>query len=125
MVIVFSPATWNSGATASMTSSRMKSVSTSAVKYWKLSVPWVCVAPLGRPVVPEVYMIIAGSSQLTGSSMTSVPPAARNSSNPTAPGARAAARRAPPAGAAPSSTAIHRTPSRWARRAACWACSAP
>ena len=35
---------------------------------FQVMLPWVSTAPLGRPVVPDVYMIRHGSSRPTGSS---------------------------------------------------------
>ncbi len=65
---MFSAAVWNSGATARATSSARKSASTTTLTAFQVMLPWVSVAPLARPVVPEVYMIRLGSSRLTGMS---------------------------------------------------------
>lgn len=72
---MFSAAVWNSGATTSAISSCRKSASTTTLSAFQVMLPWLSVAPLAPPVVPDVYMIRHGSSRLTGSSM-SVPAAA-------------------------------------------------
>ncbi|SKS03675.1 Uncharacterised protein [Mycobacteroides abscessus subsp. abscessus] len=63
---------WNNGATATVTSSPRRPMSvprTLIAFHSRLS--WVRIAPLGRPVVPDVYMMNAGSlpstSPLSGS----------------------------------------------------------
>jgi hypothetical protein len=72
IVVMLSPATWNSGAIDSVTSVDSTSMSMRTLTYWVMSEPCVCVAPFGRPVVPEVYMIIAASSAPISSSISSV-----------------------------------------------------
>ena len=59
---------WNSGARASVRSSPVKSRPMNWLTAFQVMLPWVSVAPLGRPVVPEVYMTRQGSSSATGSS---------------------------------------------------------
>jgi hypothetical protein len=65
---MLSAAVWNSGATTSAISSCLKSASTTTLSAFQVTLPWLSVAPLDPPVVPEVYMIRHGSSRLTGSS---------------------------------------------------------
>ncbi|CAM5700248.1 hypothetical protein SHIRM173S_07926 [Streptomyces hirsutus] len=48
-----------------MTSSPARSVSTRTLTLFQVMLAWVRTAPLGRPVVPEVYMIMQGSSGVT------------------------------------------------------------
>ena len=60
---MFSAAVWNSGATTSATSSCRKSASTTTLIEFQMMLPWLRVAPLARPVVPDVYMIRHGSSR--------------------------------------------------------------
>jgi hypothetical protein len=43
------------------------------VEGFRTRLPWVSTAPLGRPVVPEVWRIRAGSSRVTGTSIGSAP----------------------------------------------------
>ena len=51
---MLSAATWNSGAHTSATSSDARSVSTRTLTQFHVMLPWLSVAPLGRPVVPDV-----------------------------------------------------------------------
>ena len=73
---MFSAAVWNSGATTSATSSCLKSASTTTLSAFQVMLPWLSVAPLDPPVVPDVYMIRHGSSGPTGSSRSAPGPAA-------------------------------------------------
>ena len=57
------PAMWNSGTPMNPTSWLMSGpVVYIPVIAWPARLVWVSTAPLGRPVVPEVYMIRAGLS---------------------------------------------------------------
>ena len=67
---MFSAAVWNSGATTSAISSCRKSASTTTLIAFQVMLPWLSVAPLAPPVVPDVYMIRNGSSRPMGSSMS-------------------------------------------------------
>ena len=51
---MFRAATWNSGAQTRATSSDARSVSISTLAQFQVTLPWLRVAPLGRPVVPDV-----------------------------------------------------------------------
>ena len=62
---------WNSGATTRETSSSLTSSMCSALVLFHQRLAWVSMAPLGRPVVPDVYMITATSSASTGSASVS------------------------------------------------------
>ena len=73
---MFSAAVWNSGSTTSATSSCRKSSSTTTLSAFQVMLPWLSVAPLDPPVVPDVYMIRHGSSRPTASSMSVPGPAA-------------------------------------------------
>ena len=73
---MFSAAVWNSGATTSATSSCRKSASTTTLIAFQVMLPWLSVAPLASPVVPDVYMIRHASSRPTASSMSVSGPAA-------------------------------------------------
>jgi hypothetical protein len=66
--VPLSPPMWNSGASASVRSTGVKSRPSAWLTAFHVMLPWVSTAPLGRPVVPEVYMIRQGSSRVTGSS---------------------------------------------------------
>ena len=57
------PAMWNSGTPMKPTSLfRSAPLVNRSVIAWPVRLMWVSTAPLGRPVVPEVYMISAGES---------------------------------------------------------------
>ena len=60
---MFSAAVWNSGATTRVRSSAREVHVDQDVDAFQVMLPWVSTAPLGRPVVPEVYMIRQGSSR--------------------------------------------------------------
>src|ERR1035441_4809118 len=77
---MFSAAVWNSGATTRAISSWPKSASTRTLMAFPVMFPCVSVAPLARPVVPDVYMIRQGSPRLTGSSAGPGGAAGRDSS---------------------------------------------
>lgn len=77
---MLSPAVWNSGATTRVTSSPDRSVSTRTLTLFQVMLAWERTAPLGRPVVPEVYMIMHGSSGATASSSGPDPAPARSPS---------------------------------------------
>ncbi len=56
------PAMWNSGTLMSTTSSVSKTFDVRMIVIACMSrLRWVSIAPLGRPVVPDVYMITATS----------------------------------------------------------------
>ncbi len=59
---------WKSGAQTSVTSSSRVSNARAALTLFHRRLPWVSIAPFGRPVVPEVYMMIATSPSPTSSS---------------------------------------------------------
>jgi hypothetical protein len=60
-----SPNTWNSGRQPMITSSGLFSISVlEVIVALRTSPMWVSSAPLGRPVVPDVYRITASSSSL-------------------------------------------------------------
>ena len=75
---MFSPAVWNNGAETRARSSAITSWSTRTLTAFHVRLPWVSIAPLGRPVVPEVYMMMQVSSAATGSSIGSSEAAASN-----------------------------------------------
>ena len=62
-----SAAAWNSGATTSVTSSLVSSLSTRTLTQFQVRLPCVSMAPLGLPVLPDVYMIRQTSSSPTAS----------------------------------------------------------
>ena len=62
---------WKSGATTKVTSSSTMSIWCMAFVLFHQRLAWVSMAPLGRPVVPEVYMISATSSGSSGSARPS------------------------------------------------------
>ena len=64
--VTLSPPMWKSGATTSVTSSISPSNARDALMLFQRTLPCVSMAPLGRPVVPDVYMIQATSSRETG-----------------------------------------------------------
>ena len=66
-VVMFKPPMWNSGAMTSEMSSRWTSTVCSMLVLFHQMLPCVSIAPLGRPVVPLVYMMMATSSASTGS----------------------------------------------------------
>ena len=57
--VTLSPPMWNSGAQTRVTSELWVSMPKAALMLFQSTLPWVSIAPLGRPVVPEVYMIQA------------------------------------------------------------------
>ena len=68
-------AMWNSGDAHRFTSSSANSRQTRiSVSDWHMRFSWVSTAPLGRPVVPEVYMIRAGLSSGTSAAGGSTGP---------------------------------------------------
>lgn len=79
-VSMFSPAVWKSGADTSATSPATRSWSIRTLIAFQVMLPWVRVAPLGDPVVPDVYMIMQGSSSATGRSSGASSAAASSSS---------------------------------------------
>ena len=64
--VTLSPPMWNSGATTSEISWEVPSSASVALMLFQMMLPWVSIAPLGRPVVPDVYMISATSLIATG-----------------------------------------------------------
>ena len=61
MIMLPMPAMWNSGTPMNPTSLLMSApLVNRTVIAWPARLVWVSTAPLGRPVVPEVYMISAG-----------------------------------------------------------------
>ena len=62
-----SPAMWNSGEKASVTSSAWMSIQLMRAMSLHQRFSWLSMTPLGVPVVPEVYMMIDNSSGRTGS----------------------------------------------------------
>src|SRR5262245_9203950 len=67
---------WNSGDAHRFTSSSANSRQTRmSVSDWHMRFWWVSTAPLGRPVVPEVYMMRAGLSSGTSTAGGSAGPA--------------------------------------------------
>ena len=64
---------------------------------------WVCTAPFGRPVVPEVYSMMAGSASATGGSRGWAG-ALSSSAKATTPSAWSPPSPAAPASAAPASS---------------------
>ncbi len=58
---------WNSGANTSVTSDSSMSSVHDALALFHQKLPWVSIAPFGRPVVPDVYMITAVASASTAS----------------------------------------------------------
>ena len=72
-------AMWNSGDAHRLTSSSPKSRQARIrVSDWQCRFSWESTAPLGRPVVPEVYMIRAGLS--SGTSTAGAPASAAQAS---------------------------------------------
>src|SRR5687768_3738839 len=63
-----SAATWNIGALTSVTSVLVTSTSTRRLTVFQVTLAWVSMTPLGRPVVPEVYMTMQVSPGSTGRS---------------------------------------------------------
>ena len=58
---------WNRGAAATVTSvPEMPGPAVSMLTAFHSMLSWVSTAPLGTPVVPEVYMITHGSPPATG-----------------------------------------------------------
>jgi hypothetical protein len=64
--VTLRPPMWNSGATTSVISSELASSARNALMLFQMMLPWVSIAPFGRPVVPDVYMISATSVMATG-----------------------------------------------------------
>jgi hypothetical protein len=52
----------NCGTQISSTSSAVRPIASMHVREFSIRLPCVTTTPLGRPVVPDVYMIAAGSS---------------------------------------------------------------
>lgn len=48
------PPTWNRGMATMLTVSRVKPKAAAAAALWAVRLRWVSMAPLGKPVVPEV-----------------------------------------------------------------------
>ena len=69
------PKAWNRGRPPKMTSSAVKPKTFTQLRAFEKIFAWLRVAPFGRPVVPEVYRITAGSCSFTtaGASGTSTP----------------------------------------------------
>ena len=80
LTVPLRPPMWNSGARARVRSACAKSIPMDWLTAFHVMLPWVSTAPLGRPVVPDVYMIRHGSSRPTGSSRGSASAAASSSS---------------------------------------------
>ncbi len=53
-----SPPEWNKGKLARLTISGPTEKNSVRLTAFQKTMPWVMIAPLGRPVVPEVYMIV-------------------------------------------------------------------
>ena len=70
-VVTLSPPMWKRGAQTRVMSSSSVSKASAALMLFQSRLPWVSMAPLGRPVVPEVYMMMATSSVLTSLSLAS------------------------------------------------------
>ena len=70
-VVTLSPPMWKRGAHTRVMSSSSVSKASAALMLFQSRLPWVSMAPLGRPVVPEVYMMMATSSVLTTLSLAS------------------------------------------------------
>ncbi|HEY5120300.1 MAG TPA: hypothetical protein VII84_01885 [Acidimicrobiales bacterium] len=105
-VVTLSPPMWNSGAAARV-------VSPTAIEYSEFTLfhamlPWVNMAPFGRPVVPDVYMIRATSSAPTLTPCARGTLVARTSSSPSQPS---------PALSAPT----YREQGSWPRISSSWA----
>ena len=49
------PPTWKSGMATMFTQSPVKAKAAEAAAVWASRLRWVSMAPLGKPVVPEVY----------------------------------------------------------------------
>ena len=64
-VVTLSPPMWNSGANTSVTSSSRMSSVLAALALFHQKLACVSIAPFGRPVVPEVYMMTATASAST------------------------------------------------------------
>ncbi len=63
MMVLPTPAMWNSGTPMNpMSLLRSAPLVNRTVMAWPVRFTCVSTAPLGRPVVPEVYMISAGES---------------------------------------------------------------
>ena len=60
--VTLRPPIWNSGAITRLTSFSDTSAPSAPLMLAHQKLPWVSMAPLGRPVVPDVYMITATSS---------------------------------------------------------------
>ena len=86
-VVTFRPPMWNSGAAVRLTSPAKFSGPKRAFTLFQKILPCVSIAPLGRPVVPEVYMISATSSASTRSAAASGSTCSVSSSRPVHPGA--------------------------------------
>ena len=65
------PKMWHVGSTMPDTSLGCTSATAMPVTASCVSVRWVCVTPLGRAVVPDVYMMTAGASSLMTGHVTS------------------------------------------------------
>ena len=64
-VVTLSPPIWKTGAAVSVTSSARQSSVCMQLALFHQMLPWVSIAPLGLPVVPDVYMMSATSSSRT------------------------------------------------------------
>ena len=69
--VTLSPPMWKSGAQTRVMSSTLMSKARPALMLFQSRLAWVSIAPLGRPVVPDVYMITATSSVATWLSRSS------------------------------------------------------
>ncbi|SLH23602.1 Uncharacterised protein [Mycobacteroides abscessus subsp. abscessus] len=74
------PAMWNSGEVQKPTDSGVISMARIQVSAWAFMLAWVSTAPLGLPVVPEVYMISEGVSSGMSRGACGAPSSARASS---------------------------------------------
>ncbi|MHC2658315.1 hypothetical protein ACVMHY_010894 [Bradyrhizobium barranii subsp. barranii] len=66
-----SPPVWNSGSTVSSTEAGPMQAGPPRLTQFQNVMPWVMVAPLGWPVVPDVYMMVETSSSVTSSARAS------------------------------------------------------
>jgi hypothetical protein len=64
VALTTAPVMWNSGAMANTTSPSLTPIHDAQVATTLRTLPWVFMAPFGGPVVPEVYVRNATSSQV-------------------------------------------------------------
>ena len=67
---LLSPAIWKSGMKVSVVEREVRFAMPRLTAFQKC-MPWVMMAPLGRPVVPEVYMMVTMSSWVAGTKPSS------------------------------------------------------